>query len=779
MTENQKIKILIVDDISANLVALEAIIEREEFEIHRANGGNEALKLAWKNDYALALVDVQMPDIDGFELVKLLKSNPRTSEIICVFVTAISKEPAYAVKGLQVGAVDYLYKPLDTIVTNAKVDTFILLYQQKKKLLRQNKDLKNHALQINNASDIIAMIDPSTCKIKEVNPAIKVILGYNPEEVIGISFLNLIHEAELEMVKTLYNDFIERGETNLTFEARCRNTRHDYVWLNVKFVYKQGYIFANARDVSENKHFIQEIIKAKQVAEREKLAKEQFLANMSHEIRTPMNGIIGLSNLLRDSDLNTEQAETLKLISQSSNTLLYILNDILDLSKIESGMVRMEMIDFKISDLVKGVYSLLKPKADEQAVKIETRIENSIPEWIVGDQHRLNQILINLVGNAIKFSPSGNVLLEINLESDEGDTVVLNCSIEDTGIGIPADQLDRIFDTFSQASNDTTRKFGGTGLGLPISKKLVELHGGEMKIESVIGKGSTFSFTYPCKKSNEVEKINIKKEMNVFDFQGLKGRTVLLVDDNKINRMVGSRTLKRWQMDIHMAENGEVAVESSRDVKFDVILMDIQMPIMDGYEATRHIRADKSHANNQTPIIALTANVMESVVQDAKESGMNLTMTKPFDPEILFKTLYNFIFNNEKKEKPLVFSRKDIDRIDLNYLKELSGQSQEFVFQYLLAFIEQIPQTLGELNAAVIEEDETKFLNAIHQLKQGFIYIDYEVAKETLNKLEATAGKGFGEKGFLDKIESIQKMVTALIEKFNELLEIETIENRT
>lgn len=767
MSLSEKINILLVDDIPANLIALEAIIERNDTQIYTASSGNEALKLAWEVPFALALIDVQMPEMDGFELVQLLKSNNRTQEIICIFVTAISKESRYAVKGLQVGAIDYLYKPLDPMVTNAKVDTYLELYRQRQKLLSQNKKLENYALRIDNAGDINAMISADSMKIVEINPVVSEILGYDPENLIGYSFYDLLHPEEVRGIKSLIGMFLSQGDKVLNFEQRFRNTRHDYIWLNVQLVHKHNYFFVNARDVSANRHFIQEIVKAKEQAEYEKLAKEEFLANMSHEIRTPMNGILGLSRLIKESDLAAEQRETVDLIIQSSQSLLKIINDILDLSKIESGKFSLESIDFELEKVLNTVTSLLQTKSEEKGIELKSTIVSNVPKFLIGDPHRLNQILLNLVGNAIKFTSQGHVKILVQVEKQQGEEILLKIGVEDTGIGIPQDRIDAIFESFSQASSDTTRNFGGTGLGLTISRKLVSLQKGKIWVESEVGKGSTFFFTLPYKKSNK-DSQETNSEQNPFELKGLEGTHILLVDDNKINRMVGAKTLKRWDIKVDLAIDGQDGFDKCKERKYDLILMDIQMPKVDGYESSRMIRKEAESLNQDTPIIALTANVMDSVLKKSQHAGMDTIQSKPFDPQQLFACMFELYTKGRSTSFPE--ERSEIDRIDLEYLRKLSGGSQQFVIQYLQTFISQTPKTLELLEKACADKSVQNLKEAIQRLKQDFIYIDYQSAKDLISKIESQNEENPDFEKYKSMADSLQHMIEGMIRKFELLL---------
>lgn len=767
MSYPEKINILLVDDIPANLIALEAVIERDDTRIFTASSGNEALKLAWEYPFAIALIDVQMPEMDGFELVQLLKSNKKTQEIICIFVTAISKESRYAVKGLHAGAIDYLYKPLDPLMTNAKLDTYLELYKQRQRLLSQNKKLENFALRIDNSTDINAMVSVESMKIVEINPVVSQILGYEPSTLIGFSLFDLLHPEEVEDIKSRVNSLLSEGEVNLDFERRFRNTRHDYVWLHVHMVHKHNYFFLNARDVSATHQYIEEIKHAKKQAEHEKNAKEEFLANMSHEIRTPMNGILGLSRLIKESELKDEQRETVDLIIQSSQSLLKIINDILDLSKIESGKFSLEIIDFQLAKVLHTVVSLLKNKADEKKIKLDYNIVSNVPSFLIGDPHRLNQILLNLVGNAIKFTSKGHVKILIQIENQEGENILLKVGVEDTGIGIPPDRVEAIFESFSQASADTTRNFGGTGLGLTISRKLVGLQGGKIWVESKMGKGSTFFFTIPYKLSRKNSEGN-SEEKNPFDLTGLEGTRILLVDDNKINRMVGTKTLKRWEIQVDLAIDGQDGFDKCQTQKYDLILMDIQMPKVDGYESSRMIRNTPGHPNQDTPIIALTANVMDDVIKNSHLAGMDTIQSKPFDPQQLFECMLNLVKNGRSSQ--FSEARNEIDRIDLDYLRKLSGGSEQFVIQYLETFISQTPKTLELLEEACKENSMVKLKNSIQRLRQDFIYIDYQSAKDLISKIDTQCEDIQDFKRFKGMVDSLNRMIQGMVIKFEVLL---------
>ncbi len=379
----------------------------------------------------------------------------------------------------------------------------------------------------------------------------------------------------------------------------------------------------------------------KEKAEQSEKFKQQFLANMSHEIRTPMNSIVGMTNLLINSELETTQKKYLNIIKKASENLLVIINDILDLSKIEAGKMEFEKIDFLVKDVVEMVFHTLQFKAEEKQLSLTYDIDKNLPAALKGDPVRLNQVLINLAGNAIKFTEKGSVNISATLMSKSGNQLIVEFAVTDTGIGIPEDQLYKIFESFSQASSDTTRKFGGTGLGLTISKQLIELQGGSIYVHSRFGKGTTFGFKIPYEQGSAEE--TGKKMINETDVSGdqLKGIRVLLVEDNQFNQMVAVDTLQELVNDIliDVAENGKEALLMLDKNDYDVILMDIQMPVMDGFETTKQIRKTFTSPKNHTAIVAMTANVTKEEVDRCFEAGMDAYIAKPFVPQDLLNKI--------------------------------------------------------------------------------------------------------------------------------------------
>ncbi len=680
MSDKKKYNILIVDDRPENLLTLEGILESPELNIIKANSGNEALGLLLEHDIALVLMDVQMPGMDGFETAQIMRSSERTKHIPIIFVTAISKQRQHIFKGYETGAVDYLYKPLDLEILKSKINAYIELFK---------------------------------------------------------------HKEELEK----------------TTEKLQRT--------------------------------VEELHAAKMMAEEATRAKSAFLASMSHEIRTPLNGIIGMADLgLMDEDLTPMQRERLEDIKNSGYTLLEIINDILDISKIEAEKLDLEEVEFSIRDVIEKVFKIISVHAQQKDIELIVDMSPDIPDIIIGDPLRLRQILTNLLSNAVKFTDKGTVKLTVELKDFVEEQVRIYFAVEDTGIGIPKDEIPKLFEKYTQANTNTTRKHGGTGLGLNIAQMLVKLMGGKIEVESEPGKGSKFFFSLNMitgDQKTDLKKINLKKPvsefkvliaddldeskdimMKMFDFWGIAAKAVsdikdvateikkedfdilfidfslnnlpvnqiinkikevkkealdkivflthvkasveldkirkqgnfgfmmkpvlqntlrnllesdtiqgfhedaqilqttgkkshkktkeekpkegnekqiLVAEDQVINRKIVLQLLAKKGYSAKAVENGKLALEAvtQNPDAYSLILMDVQMPEMDGFEATEKIREFEKEKGIHIPIIAMTAHAMKGDKEKCLAAGMDYYISKPVNPNILYQTIEEHI----------------------------------------------------------------------------------------------------------------------------------------
>jgi len=623
------VNILIVDDREENIIALDALLVLDDIRIFSTTSPNEALKIAWENQIAIALVDVQMPEMDGFELVEMLKSNPRTKDILVIFVTAISKEAKYAVKGLGTGAVDYLYKPLDPYITSAKVDSFIQLARYQAEIRQKNEELQNFALVVKNSADIICTIDAQNLGIQSINPAVEKILGFKPGDLQGKSIIDMVIEADQAAFKNKLGGMIRDNLSFTVFEFQFNTFDKRSIWAECRASYRNRIIFLNISDISPAKSYQQQLIKSKEAAEYGKKIKETFLANMSHELRTPIGGIIGLIELLQKTQVDDQQRTMLGLLETSSQSLLGVINDVLDISKIEAGKFSIIRSPNNLHNLVNAVYSLLKFKADKKGIEFFLEIEPDVPKYVMVDSLRLNQVLMNLLSNAINFTDRGYVKLKISVLKAHHEKVKLKFIVEDTGIGIATDKLSTIFDSFEQAEEDTHNKYGGTGLGLTIVKKLIELKGGVLSVSSQVGKGSVFSFINWFTLAEEPKKEAIRPDNVLPPFNNIN---ILVAEDNMVNQFILSKMLKDWNVNADVVDNGRKAIDKLKLNSYDLILMDTHMPEMNGYEATKSIRFDLEEPKRSIPIISLSAASFDHEQNEAIAAGMNDVLSKPFLP---------------------------------------------------------------------------------------------------------------------------------------------------
>ncbi len=479
-------------------------------------------------------------------------------------------------------------------------------------------------------------------KIVYVNDAVCNIYGYSREEILALpSFLNIVHEDE----KPLLIEKLQRRVDGTTVQSsgETRIIRKDKRVVNLEYTVRNIQIDGHLRmlslirDVTEEKQkekmFRQERDRAES-AEIARKVSEQFLANMSHEIRTPMNAVLGFTDLMMKTPLTGEQYRYLEAIKTSGDNLLVIINDILDFSRMRSGKIPIVNTGFKLSRIVSMVIDLMQPRALKKEITLSAHIDFNVPNRLIGDATRLNQVLLNLTANAVKFTSKGGVTINVKLLSEYDEEAELEFIVEDTGIGIPKNKLDTIFEAFTQAENNTSRRYGGTGLGLSIVKELAGLQDGSVWVDSEEGKGSRFHFRIKYKKDTSLA--SYKEDKAVIPKKSTVKHSVLLVEDNDMNQLLAHKVLSDWGWDIDIAENGIEALRKLKEKDFDIILMDIQMPEMDGYEATRQIRHHLPPPKSNTPIMAMTAHVLPSEEEKCNEAGMNGYIAKPFNPDVLY-----------------------------------------------------------------------------------------------------------------------------------------------
>src|SRR5262245_32983643 len=488
--------------------------------------------------------------------------------------------------------------------------------------------------------DLICVVDFDG-RLRRLNPAWEAVLGHNGNGVLATSLIDFVHPDDRQGTELQVRHLLDGGSM-ASFEnrMRCRDGSYRWVHWNAAPLPGQRLFFATGRDVTEQKRMTSELQQAKVAAESASRAKSQFLANMSHEIRTPMNGILGMTELALDTDLTTEQREYLGMARSSAEALLYLINDILDFSKIEAGKLELEAIDFDLYTTVEEAVGLLAEKASVKGLELICHVDAQSPCWLRGDPGRLRQVLLNLAGNAIKFTERGEVVVSACLEEQGPAGTVVRCEVRDTGAGIPAEVQPRLFGSFTQADTSTTRRFGGTGLGLAISKRLVDLMGGEIGLTSEPGRGSTFRFTVRLAKGEVAPPVPRWND-------ALRGLRALVVDDNATNRMVLTRNLEGWGLCVAEAPGGAEALAALRSAggAFALVLLDFQMPGMDGLELARHIKADPALAG--VKLIMLTSLGVRGQREQARAAGIDGYLVKPVRLSQLYDCLATVMATTE------------------------------------------------------------------------------------------------------------------------------------
>lgn len=468
--------------------------------------------------------------------------------------------------------------------------------------------------------------------IEWVNEGYTKLSGYTLEDIFATK------KSLFKMLDGGFQNGNTISKTPISYERECISKKGKKYWVIstiTPVLDKNGdieRIIAIDTDITHRKHIEAELLRINQV-------KEQFLANMSHEIRTPMNAIIGFTELLLKTELSIDQKQYLDAVRTSGKNLLVIINDILDFTKIESGKITFEQIDFDLRHLISSLTEFILPKSIEKNIRVSTKIDTKIPKQLIGDPTRLNQVMLNLVSNAIKFTNEGEIKICANFVKEDIHSVDIRLSVSDSGIGIPENKLEDVFEGFTQATNDTNRKYGGTGLGLTIVKQLVELQGGTISVKSKLGKGTIFTINLNFGKSQATQIIQNIALDNSKNLTHIENLNILLVEDNILNQLLAKKVLSNWKWNVDTAENGLAAVQKIKNRTYDIVLMDIQMPEMDGYEATRLIRKKKNSEKNNVPIIAMTAHAISGEAEKCYKAGMNDYISKPFDENILYEKI--------------------------------------------------------------------------------------------------------------------------------------------
>jgi PAS domain S-box-containing protein len=610
----------------------------------------------------------------------------------------------------------------------------------------------------------MALICVDDGEYTEVNDAFIHMTGYSTEEIVGktVRELNMISESTRNEIQAAAKRKRYLKGKELVLNARSGKKVH--VVLSTEMVEVDGkeHLLSIYHNITKRKELETELIRAKEFAEQSATAKERFLANMSHEIRTPMNAVLGFTDLLTSTDLNNDQKEYIESIQTAGKNLMTIINDILDYSKIEAGMMTLEESPLSVRSIFSSLEMMFFPKAQEKNLQLVFDCDRNIPEVLIGDPTRLTQIIINLVGNGIKFTETGGVKVIAWLVNKTEKAAGVMFQVHDSGIGIPADKVDFVFDRFNQVSNDTTRKYGGTGLGLSIVKKLVELHGGQVSVSSEFGKGSVFEFSIPFKYSFNEQITDVKKSTSAKTTPLQKSLNVLLVEDNILNQKLAGKVLTNMGHIVELAGNGKIAVDKLKQKTYDLVLMDMQMPEMDGYEAAVIIRKE---LKNNVPIIAMTAHAMSGEREKCINLGMNDYISKPFKVEELeFRIKSLFLAHSSPSTS--IPKMKNSVYINLDSLHKLANGDETFKNEILEIFINETPGEMKALDKAVAESDFRVIESVAHKFISSIALVGLKQKLHTvLIEMESLAGGKSGIKRIRELNKILQEVARVSVEE--------------
>ena len=723
---NGPIKLLVIDDDAADRLQLKRALKTCGFAYELSE--YEAFDITIDfSVFDCIFLDYLLPGENGLLLLRKIRDTGIKTPIV-IFTSQGNEN--IAVELMKAGASDYVVK---NAITSQSVAQVLRNMLQIGEMIRK-KDQAEKALCISEArlAEAQRIAKFGNWEFETVHNRVHFseevynILELEKDEVTpGLElYRDLVYAEDKPFVKANIEQALQGIHVN--YDHRIQ-TRSGLKYINIQVYPSLGQngtpekFIGIIQDITTRKRAEEEILKARELTENLMKVKEIFLANMSHEIRTPMNAILGFTRLLFETSLSQEQKSFVDAIHFSGENLLVIINDILDLSKIQSGKMTIEKYEFNMHELIKGIIKVLQPRAQEKGLTLVDKIDAQITPIVKGDPVRLNQILTNLISNAIKFTERGGVTIELTSMASEGIYELFEFRIQDSGIGIPEEKQSVIFDDFVQATDDTTRKYGGTGLGLSIVKKLVTLQEGKISLQSIPGIGSTFTVHLTFEKVNIKEAASSTAIPSLSDFaERLHGTTVLVVEDNTLNQALVKKVLEKGGCEMDIASNGLKAIEYLQSKVYDVVLMDVQMPEMDGYETTQYIRNQLAAPQSTIPIIAMTAHAFGDDVSRCISAGMNDYISKPFKAETLYLKLLKYKEGFDKNKTELLTSEQVTNCIMDFSVDKFIGSNQNFSADFFDILERETPVFIAALQHAVENRDLQSVISICCQIKSSF-----------------------------------------------------------
>ncbi len=650
---------------------------------------------------------------------------------------------------------------------------FIVKTKANKIIEEKNKELEKLSIVARETANGV-MITDADGNIEWFNEGFSKLFAWNSiEEYKEKKGTNIFHVSGNKNIINIIKEAIHQKKS-ITYENFMFTRDKEELWIQTTLTP----IFDSNRQLKKMVFVetdVSELKKAKETAEQYLEIQEQFLANTSHEIRTPMNGVIGMTRQLLETPLSREQREYLKAINDSSNNLMHVVNDILDISKIRAGKIMFEQTEFRLGELFKSLEFTLRNRAEEKNIYLKSEIDDNISPVLLGDPIRLNQILLNLLGNAIKFTDSGGVTFSAKKTKQDENIIFIEFCVTDTGIGIEKDKLDYIFESFAQAETHTTRKYGGTGLGLSICKSLVEQQGGFISIDSEVNKGSSFYFTLAFEEGDSSWKGSVSQQIEGIPANvNLSGIHVLYVDDNQINQHVALFELDKWKVQTDVANNAFEAFEKLKNKDYDVILMDISMPEMDGLEATIYIRKNFQEAKQHIPIIAMTASALAGEKEKCFSAGMDDYISKPFNPINLYSKILKWGKGEIMSETVSIIDKppkiKMNKVIDLSLLLEHASGSVKYMQEMITIYCDEMPLYLEDFNEAYLQKKWDILNKSAHKMKTPAILFGAVELNEVLREIESKTKEIINLDGMVELIQKTNELCKLSFEELKEEL---------